>query len=567
MLWIEMNPPKIENPKFFELLKKKQLIPDEFIHDLLKELDGNALDVLATLIQSRIGTKRQLCQLWCDSIGIAHVDLEKSLFQPDVVRKIPERLARQVYAIPVYQMGDTITVATATPDNDNVKKEIQQVVGAPVNLVFALPQDIEWAIENEYQTNAALYEFFSKIKASQVCKQDIFVNEKKLFEMAGRDAINQFHVSLILFGVIENASEIHIEPVDNFAKVYHVTRESLKERITLDKPVYQKLALKLKQLAKMDAIKDNQSHYSRIIFPTPGKKIDIQFLCLPTDYGDKIFLKLMDRHPIQRAPALKELCLSLSNMRQIRNGFKSKKGMILISGPPQSGKSTLAYAILRELRSEKIGILTVEDSIKRLLKDIDQFQINPRAGFNRSDALESCIKLLPKVIYIQNMDDPDIAEIVRREAEHRNIFFIGGMESENALEALEKSSRLGLHQIVSVIINAQCIRRLCDHCKEPYNLSSSEIEKLFVWDQASEVTVFREKGCPYCRQTGFFDRIGVQEVLSVDENLLRLISSKAPMKHMVQTAAQLGFKSKEYDGIKKVLRGLTTFKEILGKEI
>ncbi|MEZ4602473.1 MAG: hypothetical protein R2861_03405 [Desulfobacterales bacterium] len=124
--------------------------------------------MLATLIQSGIGTKRQLCQLWCDSSGIAHVDLEKSLFQSKVVRKIPERFARQHYAIPIYQMGDTVTVATPIPDNIGLKKQIEQIIGGPVNLVFALPQDIEWAIENEYRTNSACMNFFTKIATSRV---------------------------------------------------------------------------------------------------------------------------------------------------------------------------------------------------------------------------------------------------------------------------------------------------------------------------------------------------------------------------------------------------------------
>lgn len=559
-----MNPPKIENPKFFELLKKKQIIADDFIRDLLEELDGNALDVLATLIQTGVGTKRQLCQLWCDSIGIAHVDLEKTLFQSDVVRKIPERFARKVYAIPIYQMGETVTVATATPDNATIKKEIQQIIGSPVNLVFALPQDIEWAIENEYQTNATLFEFFSKIKVSQILQQENLVTEKKLIEIAGGEAINQLHVSLVLFGITENASEIHIDPEENGAKVNLVCYESLQERISLDKPVYKKLALKLKQLAKIDESQSNQSQYSRIIFPTPGKKIDIQFLNIPTEFGDKFFLKLMDRHPIQNAPALNELYLSHSNIHQIRNAMKAKKGILLISGPSKSGKTTLAYAILMKLRSDNIAITTVEDNIKRLIRDIDQTQINPKAGFKRADALASCMKLHPKVIYIQNMDDPELVEAVRRGVEFENIFFIAGITAGDVFETFEKSNRLGLHQAVSLIINQHCIRRLCDHCKEPYKLSPSEIEKIFIWDQKTDVTAYLEKGCSYCRQAGFWGRIGVQESLAVDENLKNLISAKTPMSGMMQAAVKSGYKSKEYDGVKKVLRGLTTFKELSG---
>ncbi len=553
-----MTPPKIENPKFFELLKKEQLIPDEFIDGLLHELDGNALDVLATLIQSKVGTKRQLCQLWCNSIGIAHVDLEKSLFQSEVVRKIPERMARQLYAIPVYQMGDIITVATATPDNPQIKKEIQDFLGSPVNLVFALPQDIEWAIENEYRTNSTLFEFFSKIKTSRIFQQVLPVTETMLAEIAGKEAINQLHVSLVLYGLTENAVEIHINPSETSAKVYFIGHKSPQKRIVLDKSVYEKLTAKLKQLAKTDLLPKDQSHYSRIIFPTPGKKVDIHFKSVPSDFGEKIYLKLMDRQSFQRAPMIHELYFSANNLKKIKTAVKAKKGMMLISGPPKSGKTYLAYAMLRELRAQKISIMTVEDSVKRLLRDIDQYQINPKVGFKRADALASCMNLHPKAIYIQRIEDPGIIDMVRRGAEAENIFFIAGIEAQDVFRALEKSDQLGLLPLVSIVIHQNCVPRLCDHCKEPYPLLPPEIENLFIWDQKTEVTVYREKGCPYCRQSGFFDFIGIQEVLVAVDHIKTLIQNKAPLRQIQEAASRLGFQSRHYDGMKKVLRGLTT---------
>lgn len=560
-----MKPPKIENNKFFELLKKKQIIPEDFIHDLLEELDGNALDVLATLIQSGVGTKRQLCQLWCDSIGIAHVDLEKSLFQSHVVRKIPERFARQFYAIPVYQLGDTITVATATPDNEEIKSEIQKVLGNPVNLVFALPHDIEWAIENEYQTSSNLYEFFSKIKTSRIFQTDSPITETTLFEIAGKEAVNQLHVSLVLFGITESASEIQIDPLENGAKVYFVIRGAFQDRLTIDRKVYQRLLVKLKQLAKIDEAQQSEPQYSRIIFPTPGKKFDIQFLSLPTDFGEKIFLKLMDRHPLNKIPSLSEMYLSVHHIHQIKNAMKLEKGLILISGPPKSGKSTLAYSIIEELKnSSDIGIMTIEDNIKWHLDDIDQYQTNPMANFKRLDTLTSCIKMHPRIIYIQSIEDPDLCEPICHAAESEQILFIAGIESSDAFNAWAKSIHLGVQKITKIIINQQFIRRLCDHCKESYNLSPSEIEKRFIWDKKTGVTACREKGCAYCRQSGFSGQIGVQEVLSITDKFPLLINNDkmAPMADIKNAAAQLGFKTKEYDGIKKVLRGLTTFKEI-----
>ncbi len=312
-----MKAPKIENPLFFKLLKERDILPDGFISDLLSELEGNALDVLATLIQSGIGTKRQLCQLWCDSIGIAHVDLEKSLFQSDIIRKMPERFARQNYAIPIYQMGDTVTVATPIPDNIDLKKQIESILKGPANLVFALPQDIEWAIENEYQTNTALYEFFTKIKTSKVFDADNPISEKTFEDIAGKESINQLHVCLILLGITERASEIQIEPEKDITRICFIINGNFHERLQIENNVYLQLLKKLKALAKISDTANADAQYSRILFPTPGKKFDIQFLMLHTEFGEKIFLKLMDRQALQKIPKMPEQFIPVRQMRQL----------------------------------------------------------------------------------------------------------------------------------------------------------------------------------------------------------------------------------------------------------
>jgi len=434
-----MQAPKIENPKFFQILKKAQIIPEDFIDDLLEELEGNALDVLATLIQSGAGSKRQLCQIWCDSIGIAHVDLEKSLFQPHVVRKIPERSARLLYAIPVYQMGDTITVATATPDNETIKKEITRIVEGPINLVFALPQDIEWAIENAYQTNTTLYEFFKKIKTSKAFEADDPITEKNLTEIAGPEAVNQLHVCLILFGITENTSEIQIEPEKDFATIHFIVDQKVQKQIKLQTSVYRSLVSSLKRLAKLEADEKSEPQYARILFPTPRKKIDIRFLSLPHDHGEKIFLKLMDRSPHKCVFDLSGLYLSHKNLDALRRLINPLSGLLLVTGPLGSGKTTLAYSILRELRGSNVRMMSVEDSIRFLLKGIDQYQVNPQADCTKTAVTEACLKLHPKVLYIQNLEDTEITQSLRQGIESEKLlssFYIFASEIKQKQEIL-----------------------------------------------------------------------------------------------------------------------------------
>ena len=552
--------PKIENPRFFKLLKEQQIIPEDMIRDLIDELEGNALDVLATLIQSRVGTKRQLCQLWCDSIGIAHVDLEKSLFQTDVVRKLPERLAWQFYAVPVYRLGDCITVATATPDSPEIRNQLEALMGGAVNLVFALPQDIEWAIEHQYQTNSALYEFFSKIAASRAFGLNSPLTVQKLERAAGKEALNQFHVSLILYAITENASEIVIDPGKEMATISFIINEAYQERLQVETSIYRGMSEKLMKLARIAPEKKNEPHYSRILFPTPGKKFDIHFLSLPADTGEKIFLKLMDRTPLFRVPALTELYLSAKNYKNLKKHVDAQKGLLVISGPPKSGKSTAAYCVLKTLSEKNAKIMTVEDDLKFLLDCAEQYQVNPKAAFDREAALSACIKQHPHVIYIQHLDDPDLVNTVS-EALKKGIFIIGTLSAGNAFEALAKCAKLKYTDAVVAIFNQVLVKRLCSHCRRPRDLPESTADELFTRRNHAPVATFSSTGCPYCRQTGFSGRMGIQEVLPVTSGISALLRDNAGMAAMRAAADRDGFEDHMHDGIKKVLRGLITLAE------
>ncbi len=556
-----MKSPVIRNPKFLKLLKARRIIPDSFIDDLLSELNENALDVLATLIQSGVGTKRMLCQLWCDSIGIAHVDLEKTLFQSHIVRKMPEHFARQFFAIPIYQMGDTVTVAVPAPDNAAIRNEIEKIIGGPVNPVFALPQDIEWAIDTQYISSMDIHEFFSKIKLSNIFQTAAPLTEEKLTEAAGKDAARQLHVVLILYGITENASEILIDPRENGAGLHFISNGKVRH-IHMDQWVYRQLQDKLSQMAGIKAQPNNNSRAGRILFPTPGKKIDIQFLSIPTDFGDKLFLKILDRESLPRVPALSELYLSKNNITAIKKVIQSPKGLFLVTGPADSGKTAFAYSMLYALRNRGFTCVTIEDAIKHLLTDIQQYQVNPRAGFSRAELVNACLQAHPDIIYIQNVDDPLLTDALLQAAATQHIFIIGGMTANHMYGALENIIGLGMGSVLTGLTHHHLARRLCDHCKEKYQLLSHEMEKIFTWDGKTTVTACRSKGCAYCHESGFIGGIGIQESVIINKEINNLINLDSSVTEIRQALAPQTSKGLEYDGIKKVLRGLTTFSEI-----
>jgi type IV pilus assembly protein PilB len=553
--------PKIKNPEFVGRLKTKGILPADFIQDLLAEFDGNALDVLTTLIQTGYGSKQELCQLWCNSIGIAHVDLEKTLFQSDVVRRLPEWFAREYYAIPVYQMGETITVATATPQSRKVAKEIERRIGGPVNLVFALPQDIEWAIEQEYKTNAFLQDFLNKISASRALTASERITLSGLRNIAGEEAINQLHVAIVLVGITENASEILIEPGARDAKIYFVEHQTFKEKFLIELPVYRSLSTNLKKLAKLEDKASETPRYSRILFPTPGKKYDVRFLCLPTENGEKLFLKLMARNPLPRLPQLPDLYMSKKLQKFIARQLDGENGLFLIASPESAEAAPIAYAMLSKFASGRGRYLSIEDDIRYLLKGVEQYQVNPDAGAARRVLLESCLNQHPRMLYIQNIDDPELMDLMLG-LNPSDQFIIAGITAEDAFEALSRALELGLGSLVSAIVAEQPAARLCNHCKEKYVLPSETVEALFIADENARVPAWQESGCAYCRHTGVQGAVGVYEFMPVTSALKELAEAHAPRSKLHQRAREYNYESLTYDGLKKVLRGLISLKEL-----
>ncbi len=554
--------PEIRNPEFLRQLHSLGIIPQSLVRELLEELNGNALDLLTTLIQSGYGSKRKLCQIWCDSIGTAHVDLEKSLFQPDIVRKLSESDARQYYAIPIYQMGDTLTVATATPQDKNILKAIENRVSEPVNLVFALPQDIEWAIDQQYQDRRGLHEFLEKITASRALTENTRITEQHLRQTAGSDAVHQLHLALILRALENNATQIKISPGGQNAVVNFLQGRDRTRQYLLDTPVYETVVKNLAKLARLDENQEASRQYGRILFPTPGKKYDIGLSSFSAEAGRHIELTLMDPEPLARVPQLSELYMARTLQEFIAGQLAAAKGFLLLAGPDPRALVPMAYALLNESGIKPEKCLTIENAPRFLLKGVQQYQRNPRAGQDGKALLESCLNLQPQLLFIQSIDDEEgLAETLIR-ANPSETWIIAGIQAEDAFQALSRSRELGIQDLLTAVICHQPASRLCDHCKQEYDLPGETVAQLFVGVESEQVSAWRAIGCPYCAHSGFFGTIGVYEFLEIAPEFRQ--SAHTPMTRFDwhQAARRHNYESLNYDGIKKMLRGLISLEEL-----
>jgi type IV pilus assembly protein PilB len=557
--------PNIANPEFLKLLISKGIIVERDSRNLLDKFQGNALAILIYFIQRGVSNKDELCKLWASSIGFAYVDLDKTLIQHNIVAKLPERFAKRERIIAIYQLGEAITVATSDPGNRIVLMEAEEVARCPVSPVFSLPQDIEDAIEIEYQTSDTVNAFANKI-TSELCQGSSKITTEQLKKLAGDQAVTEFSHALFLLGLREKASDIHIEPGEYAARVRLRIDGVLQERLTLDLPVFQLLVSRLKILANADIAEKRKPQDGRIGLRLPNKAVDFRFSCVPTIYGEKVVLRILGGSQLRDVPDLTELYFSRQHDDMLKRLLETPNGVFFVTGPTGSGKTTTLYAAMKLLNKPTINTMTIEDPVEYRLAGINQVQVNPVAGLDFSSALRSFLRQDPDVILVGEVRDCETAKIAAQAALTGHLVF-ATIHTNNALQAVTRLIEIGVDPFLVApsiigVMAQRLVRKLCDHCKERYRLSPEEIENHFIWDGKTEVFFYREKGCGYCNFTGFAGRIAIHELFMVNNEIRTLVANNTSIIDIQARAKKSGFRTMRYDGVKKVLRGLTTIEEV-----
>ncbi len=563
---METEIPKVINPEFFDLLNAKGILSEKDLRFFLSQFRENTLDALIFLVQKDSSKKNTLCRLWGDSLGFAYVDLEKTLFQPDVVKHIPEKFARRYKTIPIYKLGDSLTVATADPGNRLILEEVEKFIGCGLSPVFSFPHDIDDAIDIQYQTSTSLDELLRKLSLNPLFSEAQKITAEELEAFAGNQSVVDLTRSLLLFGVKERASDIHIEPSGESVRIRFRIDGVLHERMQLDQSIYPTLISRLKILAGADITERRRSQDGRINIPLLNKEIDLRFSSSPTIYGEKIVLRILGGVQAYDVPKLSELHFSKQISDRLKQVLASPNGVFFVTGPTGSGKTTTLYSAIRHINKTGINIMTIEDPVEYRLKGVNQIQANPAVGLDFAAALRSFLRQDPDVILVGEVRDAETARIASQAALTGHLVFTT-LHTNSAIQAVVRLTEIGVEpylvapSIIGVMAQ-RLIRRLCEQCKESYPLSPDEIESIFIWDGKTPVSFYRHKGCPYCNYTGFSGRLAIHELFIVNSEVRSLIANNAPIMEIRKSAYQTNFRPMRHDGIKKVLRGLTTIEEV-----
>ncbi len=477
------------------------------------------------------------------------IDLKKYQVQPEALRLIPEETARKYDVIPLRIEGDSLVVAMSEPENLYTIDEIQARTRMQVRPLRAALMDVRGAINLHYR---ALTEAESEIE--QLTAADfVRVPAVRILDLLVAEAVK------------DGASDIHIEPQQDRLRIRYRIDGHLHDRLSLPLNVHVPLLSRLKVLAKMDITERRRPQDGQFTISTKGRKIDLRAATVDTPRGEVAVLRILDKSiSVMELPELGFLPDSLKTYRKL---LQSPSGLILVSGPTGSGKTTTLYASIKQLNTEERNIVTIEDPIEYHFEDVKQIQVNPQIDLTFASGVRVIYRLDPDVILVGEVRDAETAKAVAQAA-LSGALVLSSVHTNNATGALFRLIDLGVEPFlvssaVTGVINQRLVRRVCPHCSSLREVP--EEERLAYEEEMGETRsqFYYGAGCKFCVHTGYLGRTGVFEVLVVSSEIKRMLMGGASGKEIKDQAVKEGMTTLQHAGMQKVKEGLTTPREVL----
>jgi len=547
-----------------------RLMLDE-IQPLLARHGGATLSFLEDLIETELISKERAARLWGDAIETAYVNPLMAVVTPDATEKLPKEICEKAVVIPLYEIEGVLTVAMADPRDQRMHQRLENIVGQPISAVFGLPREIKDAINLYYLSQDTVQNAIAQFEKKQA--QDLEkLSEEDLKRFADSNLLSQILDELIMFAIRERASDIHLESADDQARVRFRIDGKLMHIYSYNKAVQRAFAVRLKVLCKLDITESRFPQDGRFSIPLGMSKADFRVSFCPTAYGPKVVMRILAGVGHRRLMSLDEMMISRNVVEPLRRMVHSPNGIIFVTGPTGSGKTTTLYSALQEINSDEVNISTIEDPIEIQLPGLTQTQVNTQIDLKFSTLLRSMLRQDPDILLVGEIRDLETAKIAC-EAALTGHLVLSTLHTNNSIQAITRLIEIGIEPYMVApsvlgVLAQRLAARICDKCKEPYFPSRTQLEKYFYdLPEDREIAFYHGRGCNHCRQSGFRGRVAFHELLIVTNELRSLINRNASEAEMLVAARKAGYRSLRYDGLKKVLLGLTTIEEIEAQSV
>lgn len=544
-----------------DLLVKVGSITEEqlrFALELQREKKKKLGDVLQDL---EFVTQKQIVEALEFQLGIPQVDLDKYYIDPEIPRLVSEEFARKHKLIPIKKQGMTLDVAMSDPLNIIVINDLEIVTGYQVEARIATEDDIVAAINTYFSKKSAEEAVEEFTKEFEVTEDEI---DQNLLREINKAPVVRLVNTIIVQAAQSRASDIHIEPQEESLRIRFRVDGDLQEVMRPAKQTHGAIITRIKIMAKMNIAERRVPQDGRIELEVQGRDLDLRVSTIPTIYGEKVVIRMLDRSNFLRS--VSELGLNTHDQALFKEITKSQNGMILVTGPTGSGKSTTLYALLSELNDSKKNVITVEDPVEYRMKGVIQSQVNHKAGFDFASGLKSMLRQDPDVIMVGEIRDRETAEIAVR-AGITGHLVLSTLHTNSASQTINRLidmdvERYLLASSVVAIIAQTLVKRMCPNCKLPYMPDSSELATLG-YDSSAELELFQSTGCSVCKGTGYLGRTAVYEIMKLDYTARSMVMENAHPEDLRNYMRKTGMKTLQENCREMVLNGETTVEELV----
>ena len=542
------------------LLEQGYILPEQLEMALKKQTATN-LRIGEILVKNGWVTEKDLAEAISKQTKYPFVSL--SMFRPmqEAIDTIPESMARRLEVVPlsIDENANKLTIAISDPFNILALDEIRMITGMDLDIMIATLSDIKRAIESFYSVKSSIDRALIEVVAEESAEFDLSREEAVSID----DAPVVKLVNTILGQAVESgASDVHVEPFENETRVRYRIDGVLFDMLTFPKHLHPPVSSRIKIMSGMDIAEKRHPQDGRILLRAEGRRIDIRVSSLPTIYGEKLVMRLLDQATAM--VGLEKLGLDPEEKVALDKIIEVPYGIILVTGPTGSGKSTTLYSILQTLNSYDVNITTVEDPVEYTIAGVNQVQINEKAGLTFDTVLRSILRQDPDIILVGEMRDTETAQLAVRAALTGHLV-LSTLHTNDAPSSIIRMVDMGIPPFlvsssVVAVMAQRLVRKLCPSCKMPYELPQDVAESLGL---DGFTTVYKPGGCEECRGTGYKGRTAIFEIMPMTEEIRRAVMTGATSDDLRAMAIRQGMRALRVSGAKKVKDGITSADEVL----
>jgi type IV pilus assembly protein PilB len=543
-------------------LLKAGLVTPEQLARAVEEQKGSGRRLGETLLAQEVISEHQLAQLLSVQLGYPLADLEVLSIDPAGMLVLGESLARRCRAFPLALTDRSLTVAMADPLDYQALKDLEFSTGLQIRPLIATARDILEAVDRHYPLHASVKSAIPEMREEEI---SAVRDEARTLEERSRLApIIRLADFIVARASRLRVSDIHIEPGPHDFRIRYRMDGLLKEDARLSRSFHGPLVSRIKILARLDIAERRMPQDGGFRVKMADHELDLRVSTMPTQHGEKVVIRILD--PRQTALSLEGLGFLPEDLDRVRSLLSKKQGVLLLTGPTGSGKTTTLYAMIRSLQSETKNIVTVEDPIEYHLDGINQVQVNPEIGLTFAASLRSILRQDPNIILVGEIRDQETAEIAMRAAMTGHLV-LSTLHTNNAPATITRLVDLGIPRYLIAaslagVISQRLVRVICPRCKITVPSDDLNLKALFPSEPAG-FPLFQGKGCPACHHLGYSGRIGLFEIMALTPDL-REKTARGESELALRAAAHSGrMKSLGEDGLQKLKQGITSLEELL----